>query len=102
MEKEPKSDLPGPGEYSKETPIELRLRRAPTFGVSRRPLSSIEQMRVPGPGTYNPVEDVHGPAFSLRSRWRTENIGRDSPGPAEYSPVRGDEFGGLWKRQSSM
>ena len=67
-EKEPKSDLPGPGEYSKETPIELRLRRAPTFGVSRRPLSSVEQMRVPGPGTYNPVEDVHGPAFSLRSR----------------------------------
>lgn len=79
-EKQKRSELPGPGEYSPE-PVKSP-RRAPTFGASRRPLSSAEMLRIPGPGTYNPVEDMHGPSFSLRSRCETRKIGENSPGPA--------------------
>lgn len=85
------SELPGPGEYSPEQVKSPR--RAPTFGASRRPLSSVEMIRVPGPGTYNPVDDEHGPSFSLRSRWNARDPGRNSPGPAEYSPKYEDSFG---------
>jgi hypothetical protein len=45
----------------------------------------IKSLDIPGPGQYDTIAKLDGPAFSLRGRIQTEDI-KLNPGPGNYNP----------------
>lgn len=82
---------PGPGTYYSEKYLATGT-DARSFSLSSRHKQSDIQV-TPGPGTYTPLRDTRGPAFTLKGRCASAQIPR-GPGPAYQilTPQRGPAF----------
>ncbi|KAL3691940.1 hypothetical protein R1sor_005591 [Riccia sorocarpa] len=75
---------PGPGAYNVDPASRMTSRRPPSYTLARK-LESQADYEAPGPGTYNPRLEPHGPKFTFQGR--PDKKGRQveaGPGPGEY------------------
>jgi Sperm-tail PG-rich repeat len=87
----PRDNSPGPGAYDPTLDAVKQAVRGINIASSIKPVNDIYSRTardlIPGPGTYNKIDDFFGkdaPAFSLRGKSRDKSAS-DLPGPGAYT-----------------